>query len=835
MIYPREFEHKVGFDRIRSRINELCLSEAGREKASEIRPCTDPADINKKLGQTAEFQKILELDQDFPLDHFYDMRQVLGKMKVEGTCPEISEVFDLKRSLLTLKRIYNFFSSEDNSRSYPELCKLSRGIKAYPFVIEAVDRIMTKEGAIKDNASPGLSDIRSELRKAGAAVSRRMQSILKQAQNDGIVEKGITVAVRNGRGVIPVNVYDKNKIQGLVHDQSASGKTVYIEPAEIVNLNNQIIELEYAEKREIIKILIDFTDRIRPYIEDLLLSYNILGEIDLVRAKALLGQKLKSLKPVLLNEPVIRWTEAVHPLLFMAFEDLPGRRVVPLDIELNKEARILLISGPNAGGKSVCLTTVGLLQYMLQCGLTVPVRQGSEFGIFSKLFINIGDEQSIENDLSTYSSHLENMKYFLRNADENTLLLIDEFGTGTEPVLGGAIAEAILGELNRKQTCGVITTHYTNLKHYASAEQGIVNGAMMFDNHRMEPLFRLDIGKPGSSFAFEIARRIGLPEKILETASEKAGQENINFDKHLKDVLRDKRYWDRKRQTIRIESKKLEDLVAAYQKEISELKSERKEIIRRAREEAENILAEANKTIEKTIREIREAQAEKERTRKARKELEEMKKGIQFSADDQDKKIAAKINKLKEKQKKVKIPFATDKEEPEQKQAEQKQAARDKKGPLVKGEKVVMEGSDRVGEVISADKKSVSIAFGNIITTVNYSRVRRATGVESNRAGIKASKASDLDWDLTGRRVRFSPDRDVRGMRAEEALNTVREFIDEAIMVQYRNLRILHGKGDGILRQVIREYLSTADLVKDYHDEKIEAGGSGITIVELDL
>lgn len=820
----------MGFDRIRNKIYDLCLSQQGREKAAAIFFSTDQENITEKLSQTAEFQKILEMEQEFPLDHFYDLRPGLQKMKVEGSCPEINEVFDLKRSLVTLKNIYNFFSNEDHLKAYPELHRLTRGIKAYPFVIESINRIMSKEGAIKDNASPELSGIRAELKKSGALVSKRMQSILKQAQNDGIVEKGTTVAVRNGRGVIPVSVYDKNKIKGLVHDQSASGKTVYIEPSEIVNLNNQIIELEYAEKREIIKILIDFTNRIRPYIDDLLVSYDILGEIDLVRAKALLGRRLGSIKPVLHDSPVLQWSEAVHPLLFLTFEDLPGREVVPLDIELGEEARILLISGPNAGGKSVCLTTVGLLQYMLQCGLTVPVKQGSEFGIFSKLFINIGDEQSIENDLSTYSSHLMNMKYFLRNADEKTLILIDEFGTGTEPVLGGAIAESILGDLNRNRVFGIITTHYTNLKHFASAEEGIVNGAMMFDNHRMEPLFRLYIGEPGSSFAFEIARRIGLPEQILEIASQKAGEDHINFDKHLKDVLRDKRYWDRKRQSIRIESKKLEELVNSYEKEISELKSERKEIIKRAREEAEAILVEANKTVEKTIKEIREAQAEKERTKESRKQLEKLKEGIERSAEGEDKKIMDKRKKLREKQKKVRIPVIEDRAKPKSKPGQDKVA-----GPLKTGDKVVMEGSDRVGEVISTDKNKVSIAFGNIITSVNYAKVRRATGEEIASASIKPSSPADLNWDITRRRNRFSPDRDVRGLRAEEALNTVREFIDEAIIVQYPTVRILHGKGDGILRQVIREYLSTVDLVRDYYDEHVEAGGSGITIVEMDL
>jgi len=827
MIYPSEFEIKVGFDRIRKRIYDLCLSQTGRDKAAGISFSTSLADIGTRLSQTAEFQNIIKLDKDFPLDNFYDLRPALEKMRVEGACPDIREVFDLKRSLLTLRNIYNFFSVEAHTEAYPELSRLSLKIRTYPFVLESIGRIMSKEGFIKDNASPGLSDIRAELRKASSSVSKRMQSILRKAQHDGLVEKGTSVAVRNGRGVIPVSVYDKNKIKGLVHDQSASGKTVYIEPAEIVNLNNQIIELEYAEKREVVKILISFADSIRPYIDDLLLSYDIMGEIDMIRAKALLGHRLGAVKPVLNDRPVIKWSEAVHPLLFIAFEKEPGREVVPLDIELNESQRILLISGPNAGGKSVCLTTVGLLQYMMQCGFTVPVKQGTEFGIFSRLFINIGDEQSIENDLSTYSSHLVNMKFFLRNADENTLILIDEFGTGTEPMLGGAIAEAILGELNKNSVYGVITTHYTNLKHYASSEDGIVNGAMMFDNHRMEPLFKLDTGKPGSSFAFEIARRIGLPEKILKIASERAGEEHIDFDRHLKDVLRDKRYWDKKRQDIRKESKKLDELVSAYEKEISELKSERKEIIRRAGEEADSIIKDANKTVERTIKEIREAQAEKERTKESRKQLDKLKEGVRQKTGEEDRRIAKKRDMLREKQKKVR--------KPENPARADKRKDTDAGRPLRTGDKVIMEGSERVGEVVTAGKKKVSIAFGNVITKVDHSRVRRASDKEALSSGTRSSSASDLNWDITRRRNRFSPDMDVRGMRAEEALDTVKEFIDEAIMVQYPSLRILHGKGDGILRQVIREYLSAAELVRNYHDAHLEAGGSGITIVELDL
>jgi DNA mismatch repair protein MutS2 len=442
-------------------------------------------------------------------------------------------------------------------------------------VIDTIDRIIDRHGTIKDNASVRLKEIRSEIISKNLQVSKRLNSILKQAQSDGIVDTDTSVSVRNGRGVIPVNVFDKRKLRGLIHDQSASGKTVFIEPEEIVEINNDLVELEYEEKREIVKILTAFADNIRPYIEDLLQSDNFLGEIDFLRAKALFGNHINSIRPIISDKPFLFWKQAVHPILKLTFAKLSGRKVVPLDIQLDEKNRILVISGPNAGGKSVCLKTVGLLQYMLQCGLTIPVSEGSESGLFRDILIDIGDEQSIDNDLSTYSSHLISMKYFLKNGSDRSLILIDEFGTGTEPMLGGAIAEAILGEFNRKKAFGVLTTNYTNLKHFASLNEGVVNGAMAFDNHLMQPLFQLVIGKPGSSFAFEIAKKIGLPEEILNQASGKAGVKNINYDRHLKDIARDKRYWETKRMNIRQHEKRLEELIDAYEKELSGAKSMR--------------------------------------------------------------------------------------------------------------------------------------------------------------------------------------------------------------------------------------------------------------------
>ncbi|MGE5418775.1 MAG: endonuclease MutS2, partial [Chloroflexota bacterium] len=559
MIYPENFESKIGFDRIRRLLSDYCLSPMGTEKVDNIQFSNKYEFVESRLSETHEFQKILTFEDNFPSENYYRISDTLNKIRIQGTFPEVQEVFDLKRSLETVKSILSFFKSKEGNR-YPVLSARCGSVKTYPYVLDSIDRIIDRKGVIKDNASSRLKEIRAEVASKSIQVSKRLSAILKQAQADGIVDSDTSVSIRNGRGVIPVSAYDKRKIRGLIHDQSASGKTVFIEPEEIVEINNDIVELEYEERREIVRILTSFADEIRPYLDDLLESNNFLGDIDYIRAKAILGIRLGSIKPLLVNAPLISWKRAAHPLLTIAFEKLPGRKVVPLDIKLDEKDRILLISGPNAGGKSVCLKTVGLIQYMLQCGLTIPVAEGSETGLFDNLLIDIGDEQSIDNDLSTYSSHLINMKFFVKNGTDKTLVLIDEFGTGTEPMLGGSIAEAILAELNKQKVFGVITTHYTNLKYFASVTDGIVNGAMAFDNHLMQPLFQLNIGKPGSSFAFEIARKIGLPEEILNEAAGKAGVKNIDYDRHLKDIARDKRYWETKRQNIRQQEKRLEEL-----------------------------------------------------------------------------------------------------------------------------------------------------------------------------------------------------------------------------------------------------------------------------------
>ncbi|MDR2886939.1 MAG: Smr/MutS family protein [Bacteroidales bacterium] len=826
MIYPDNFEYKTGFDRIRELLREKCLSSMGLDNVDAMSFSGDFETISLQLALTYEFQNILQFEDSFPDRHYYKISDLLSKLRVEGTFPEPGEVFDLKRSLETVKSVLHFFRSREGVR-YPALTEVCKPVKTYPYVIDAIDRIIDKKGIIKDSASPRLKEIRAELAGKNMQASKRLQAIFKQAQAEGLVDADTTVSMRNGRGVIPVSVYDKRKIKGLIHDRSASGKTVFIEPEEIVEINNDIVELEYEEKREIVKIMMALADDIRPYIDDLIEAGAFLGKIDFIRAKALLGVALNSIKPGLNTNPIMLWRKAVHPLLFISFGKTPGRRVEPLNIELDGNSRIALISGPNAGGKSVCLKTVGLLQYMLQCGMTIPVGEGTEAGIFKKILIDIGDEQSIENDLSTYSSHLLNMKAFLKNSDASTLVLIDEFGTGTEPMLGGAIAEAILGELNRKKAYGVITTHYANLKHFASITPGIVNGAMAFDNHLMQPLFQLSLGKPGSSFAFEIARKIGLPEDILAIASEKAGVENISYDKHLKDIARDKRYWETKRQNIRHHEKRLEELIAGYETELAGTQSLRKEIISGAKREAQKILDDSNRIIENTIRSIKESQAEKERTREERRRLEQFK--TEMLTPSQPELPASgeqKIASLHQKARKIKlnrIPAA----KPEQKAGMEL--------PLKPGDAVRMTETMAAGEIVSIKGKTAEIETGYIRMRVPLDKIERISRRELRRNTAAPVFYSEPGTVISTRAINFSPEISIRGMRAQEALDIVRDLIDNAVVVRHRHLRILHGKGNGILRQLVREYLKASGVVKSFRDEHVEFGGAGITVVEMDV
>lgn len=623
MIYPSHFESKIGFDKIKIFLKEKCISSLGEEKVDDIRFSSDINTISTLVSQTQEFINLISENDSFPTDAYFDIRSYLSRIKIEGSFLTENELFEIQRSLLTIKEIIAFINSKED-KLYPELKALSKDILLFPPILQRIDTILNKFGKIKDNASPELARIRKEKLVTASSISRILDHIIRKAQAEGYTEKDITPSVREGRLVIPVIPAFKRKINGIVHDESASGKTIYIEPAEVVEANNQISELKIQEKREITKILTAFTDFVRPYIPELLHSYDFLGTIDFIRAKALFSIEIGGIKPVIEDNTIIDWINSYHPLLYLSLKK-QQKNIIPLTILLTNEHRLLLISGPNAGGKSVCLKTVGLLQYMMQCGLPVPMKENSTMGIFEHIFIDIGDEQSIENDLSTYSSHLSNMKFFIKNSNEKTLILIDEFGSGTEPQIGGAIAEAELNVFNQNKTFGVITTHYTNLKHFASQTDGIINGAMLYDRHLMQPLFQLKIGNPGSSFAIEIARKIGLPESIISEATEKIGLDHINYDKNLQDIARDKHYWENKRQQIRLKEKKLEEISEQLRSELESIDKQRKIIIREAKSEANLLLSNTNATIENTIRQIKESNADKEKARLSRKNIEELK------------------------------------------------------------------------------------------------------------------------------------------------------------------------------------------------------------------
>lgn len=661
MIYPQNFEQKIGFDSIRHLLKEKCLSTLGQERVDEMNFSESFKDINEWLEQVMEFIRIIQEEDSFPDQYFFDVRPSLKRIRVEGMYLDEQELFDLRRSLETIRDIIHFLTltpndeeQEKENSPYPALQKLAGDIIVFPQLITRINNILDKFGKIKDNASSELLRIRRELASTAGSISRSLNAILRNAQAEGYVDKDVTPTMRDGRLVIPVAPGLKRKIKGIVHDESSTGKTVFIEPAEVVEANNRIRELEGEERREIIRILTDFSIIVRPQVPAILQSYEFLAEIDFIRAKAHFSIQTNATKPSLEDKQILDWTMAIHPLLQLSLAK-HNKKVVPLDIELTQNQRILIISGPNAGGKSVCLKTVGLLQYMLQCGMPVPMHERSHAGLFGSIFIDIGDEQSIEDDLSTYSSHLTNMKTMMKSCNERSLILIDEFGGGTEPQIGGAIAEAVLKRFNEKGTFGVITTHYQNLKHFAEDHEGVVNGAMLYDRHLMQALFQLQIGNPGSSFAVEIARKIGLPEEVIADASEIVGSEYINADKYLQDIVRDKRYWETKRQNIRKREKQMEETIAKYEEELQELEKSRKEILRKAKEDAEKLLQESNARIENTIRIIKEAQADKERTQSARQELTDFKNQIEdIEKKNKEDEIIRKMEKLRKKQERKK-------------------------------------------------------------------------------------------------------------------------------------------------------------------------------------
>ncbi|MCP1383131.1 endonuclease MutS2 [Runella salmonicolor] len=804
MLYPQDLEQKLGFDRIREQLSELCLSPLGRAFVQKIRFSDNFAVIDKLTRQTAEMKAILEESTgEFPSQNYLDATPALDKMRVEGMVLSLDEFFDLKLSLRTIRQVLKFLAEQEEGR-FPFLTELAGNVKVEKSVSDAIDRIIDDRGQIRDNASPELADIRRRLISEAAGVRKKLDSMLKHAKSSGWVGDDVSLTVRNGRMVIPISAEHKRKLKGFVHDESSTGQTLFIEPADVLDSNNEIKELEYAERREINRILIQLANQIRPHLPDLQKACQFLGMVDFIRAKAKFASLLGAVNPAFVNQPVIDWRMARHPLLYLSFQK-QGRKVVPLGIELRQNQRILVISGPNAGGKSVALKTIGLVQYMLQCGLLVPMREDSTVGLFQNLFIDIGDEQSLDNDLSTYSSHLTNMRHFLQFAHKRTLFLIDEFGTGTEPSLGGAVAEAILEDLTKSGAFGVINTHYTNLKTYADKTQGLVNGAMRYDGEHLEPLYQLEIGKPGSSFAFEIATKIGLPKAVIERAKGKLGTQQVNFEKLLKELDIEKKVFSEKNIEIGIKERKLAQQLVETTALQTRLDNDQKKIINDAKQKAKQLLATANQRIESTIREIKENKAERDTTKLIRQELE------QFEKQE------LKIEAVAEPEREEFIPEG---------------------GEVTIGSFVRIKGQATVGEVLAMKGKDVEIRIGDLKSNVKLNRLEKvskkafkeATGEKGAGAGIRTGVGG---IDINEKMMNFSFNLDIRGKRGEEAIVELDDFLSNALMLGFNELRIVHGKGDGILRQLVRNHLKSYKQVGKMQDEHPDRGGAGVTIVQM--
>lgn len=850
MIYPKTFEDKIGFNEIRTLLRERCLSSLGKEEVDKITFMDNVKAINTQLSRVREFRRLQEEEENFPLNYFFDVRQSVARLRLEGTHMEEDELFDLRRSLGTVNDIVTYLNRTDEDAAvaatddgwrkdpvypYPALHELAEGVVTFPQILQRIDQILDKFGKIRDTASPELLNIRRELAKVEGSISRTLYSILRSAQSEGLIEKDVTPAMRDGRLVIPVVPTMKRKIKGIVHDESASGKTLFIEPTEVVEANNRVRELEAEERREVIRILTEMAKVIRPHVPQILDSYKLLAQVDMLRAKTELSKLIGGTEPEVGKYPHIDWIGATHPLLRLSLQK-QGKKVVPLEITLTRNKRMLIISGPNAGGKSVCLKTVGLVQYMLQCGLSVPMSERSQTGIFQNILIDIGDEQSIEDDLSTYSSHLTNMKNMMKSANDRTLILIDEFGTGTEPQIGGAIAEAVLKQFCIKRAYGVITTHYQNLKHFADSHEGVVNGAMLYDRHQMQALFQLQIGQPGSSFAIEIARKIGLPEQVIHDASEIVGSDYIQSDKYLQDIVRDKRYWESKRQTIHQREKQMEQTIAKYESEISDLAKSRKEVLAKAKERAEELFKESNKKIENVIREIREKQAEKEETKKLRDSLRDFKEGISdMDKQAEDDKIARKMaqilrRKENKKNRKKGDPSSSGQDKDNTSAATTLSTV---SAPLKEGDTVRIKGTTSVGKIESIQGKNATVIFGDLRSTTSLKKLEHATAPKREEPRPFMTVGRQTRETIDEKKLNFKQDLDVRGMRGDEALNAVMYFIDDATLVGMSRVRILHGTGTGILRQLIRQYLATVPAVTSYKDEHVQFGGAGITVVDL--
>lgn len=814
MIYPETLEHKIGFTTVRNQIKKECVSPLGKRLVDDMAMLDDFSSIEFKLKTTAEMRQIVETD-NLPLGQLQDISHQLRTLAVGGAFLPASELTQLRSTLQAMSDISKYFSEgsdDDGADVYPCLKSIVADMATFANCIQSINRIIDQYGNILDNASPELNEIRRELSRMSGRVNSAMRNVMARAQKEGILEADAAPTMRDGRLVLPVAPMNKRRISGIVHDESASGKTIFIEPAEVVEANNLIRELELAERREIARILTILADELRPYAQAMEDSLAIMGEIDFIHAKGLYAKRIDATLPHISAKPELEWYHACHPVLMLALAK-KDKELVPLDITLTKENRILIISGPNAGGKSVCLKTVGIIQYMMQCGVLPPVYENSHMGVFDDIFIDIGDDQSIENDLSTYSSHLLNMRFLLKNSGNASLVLIDEFGSGTEPQIGAAIAQAILHQLNEFGIWGVITTHYQNLKHMAEDTQGLINGSMLYDRQRMMPLFKLSIGNPGSSFAVEIARKIGLPEKIIKEAEDIVGSDYINMDKYLLDIARDKRYWENKRQSIRQKEKKIEQVLERYENDAEQLRAQRKEILSEAKDEAKRIISESNATIERTIHEIRRVQADKEKTREVRRQLAEKKESIG--------------------EERIKAPEALRKA-PKRKRQPKALAPENKPAPIEAEDIVKLDGEGTPGKVIEIQGENAVVIFGMLKTTVKVSRLRHTLSQIPQAKKSSTFVSASTSDDMRSRQLSFKQDIDVRGMRVDEAIQAVTYFIDDAIQFSAARVRILHGTGTGALRQSIREYLSSVPGVRDFRDEDVRFGGAGITVVDLE-
>lgn len=823
MVYPDNFEEKTGFTMLRGMVADSCITNMGREWCGRMTFSSDYDAVCMELTRTSEMMRALGAPKPLPIAGLHDFTAHLRRLKAQGSYLDPEALMHLRDTLTAADALAIFFRrTEEGSDlpAYPEMSRVFAPMRSFPAVIAAISAVVGTNGAIYDSASPELASLRRQIQSVSSSMSGIMKRVMERSVSAGIVERDAAPSVRDGRLVVPVPAMMKRSLNGIVHDESATGKTVYIEPAEVVEANNRLRRLQEEEKREIIRILVQLADLMRPELDGLLDMMSILGQFDFIRAKALIGAKFDAAMPVMERKPQIDWYRAVHPALAMSLK-AQGREAVPLNLRLTGQQRILVVSGPNAGGKSVTLKTVGIVQYMLQCGMLPTLHSNSHMSVFHDIMLDIGDEQSMENDLSTYSSHLRNMKHFLAAASRSSLILIDEMGSGTEPHFGGALAQSILSKLNDEGVMGIVTTHYQNLKSFADTTQGVVNGAMLYDRQRMQPLFQLSIGSPGSSFALEIARKTGLPHDVIEEAKQIAGSDYVDADKYMLDIARDRRYWSNKRLSIKEKEHKLEALIESYEKSMDELRQRRSSILADARRQASELLKDSNAALEKTILEIRKSQAEKERTKELRRELDEYKRNLTDTTEDPS------IPELKlarhKTRKKNKENTATTKQ-------------REKDTPLTVGDTVRMEGGNTVGKVLEINGNKATVAFGALRTIVATAKLTKAQLPKTHQPATPNSMSSSSETysQSRSRQLNFSRELDVRGMRVDEALQAVTYFLDDAVQFSAERVRILHGTGTGALRASIRDFLQTYQPVSQFHDEDVRFGGAGITVVHLD-